>query len=819
MHAKKCLREARSIAPGDNSSEIKPGHLFLAIYMEEGCLGSTILKNMGITKESLKNLVPENYQADKSRPASKPLKSDLKLSNELVATITKAYYLASSFGYPYVGTEHLAYALLESDEKEIRDIVKKASSGPEKNIENILGSSINNDSFAHLSKIFDLPEITLSKNKNGQVPATPYLDQFCVNLNKEIIEREEVIVGREKEIGRMINILGRKNKNNPILVGDPGVGKTALVSKLAEKINSGEIPQKLINKRILSLDMALVVAGTSFRGEFEARLKEIIREAKENRDIIIFIDEIHTVIGAGNLSGSLDAANILKPALSKGYIQCIGATTLSEYKKHFEKDPALERRFQPLRVSEPSAKETKKILEGIKESFEKFHGVSISQEAIEQAVDLSVRYINDRFLPDKAIDLIDETASAFKNSERPTDFIKKIKILKVEGEKLDNQKKDFVNQEKYDEALKLRQREKEISKNIEMLEKKQKERKREKTVTIRGIDIAKTVSEISGIPLEKLSVQKSVVKIKNLEKNLEANIVGQKEALQKIADILIRSSSGIANPDRPLGSFLFLGPTGVGKTLTAKILAQDFFGSQKNLVRIDMSEFMERHNISRLIGAPAGYVGYEEGGKLTEKIRHQPYSIVLFDEIEKAHPDVFNILLQILEDGTLTDAEGKEINFKNTVIILTSNLGTSEFTSSAQIGFKSKIKKSEIKFEEIKTRVIEELKKQVRPEIINRLDHIIVFNPLREKEIQQISKLELEKFKKRLKVQNINLSYSNKLISLISQKSLAFDQGARLIRRNIQELVENQVARIIVGGKMKKNVIKLDVKDGKIIAS
>ena len=815
FHAKKCLKESENLAIYENSKEIMPKHLFYAVYLEKGCLGNTILKNMGLDENN--SLISTSIFEVKKKQKISDQKPEA--SQELKSIITRAYYLASSFNYPYVGTEHFVYALLDSDSKEIKNILKKFNPDSQKSFEKIINSSIKNESISSLSKIFDLPDITLSKTKNNSKNATPYLDQFCINLNQYVIEKNEIIVGRENEIERIINILGRKGKNNPILIGDPGVGKTALVSKLAMKINSEEVPEKLINKKILSLDMALVVAGTSFRGEFEARLKEILREARENKNVILFIDEIHSVVGAGNLSGGLDAANILKPSLSRGELQCIGATTISEFKKYFEKDPALERRFQPLKVNEPSLEETKKIIFGIKESYEEFHKVQISKEAIEQAVNLSARYINNRFLPDKSIDLIDEAASRVKNKEKFLGLERKIKILENERERLIKKKNDLVGQEKYDEAIYFRKKEAAVSKKIENLRKKSNFKNKEKVSIIEGSEIAAVVSQITGIPIEKLLVKKSSLKIKNLEKNLKSKIIGQKEALKKISDVLLRSSSGISNPERPLGSFLFLGPTGVGKTLTAKILAQDFFGSLENLVRIDMSELMERHNISRLIGAPAGYVGFEEGGKLTEKIRHQPYSIVLFDEIEKAHPDVFNILLQILEEGILTDAEGKLVNFRNTILILTSNLGTSEFTSSAKIGFKSKGKKAKENFQEIKERVVGVLKKQIKPEIINRLDHIIVFNPLEEKDIKMISKIEILKLKKRLMLQGIEISFQEKVSDFIAKKSLAFDQGARLIRRNIQDLIENEIARIIVKGKMKNNKISLAVKNNKIISS
>jgi len=819
LHAKKSIKEAENIAAHYGCSTIRPEHLLFAVFVEDGSMGSIILKNLGVKREHFNQLLTSKQNHEEKSSISK--ETSIKLSPLLKSIITNAYSLANSFDYPYVGTEHLAYSILKSNEEIIQKIIHKSSvmkkeNSPNIQISNILQGIFKNDSFPNLSKIFDLPEITLSKKNPSST--TPFLDQFCVNLNEEAMKKDDTIIGREKELERITNILGRKTKNNPVLIGDPGVGKTVLVSGLAKKIQTGDVPQTLQNKKILTLDIALLVAGTSFRGEFENRLKEVIREIKENPDIILFIDEIHNIVGAGNTSGGLDAANILKPPLSKGDIRCIGATTREEYKKHIEKDAALERRFQPITVNEPTPDETKKILIGIKNSYEKFHNVIISEDAIESAVNLSVRYIQDRFLPDKAIDIIDETASAIRNKNMTSDLFKKIGSLERKRETIVKEKNQFVNEEKYEEAMLLRQKESVLSQKIAALKNTKEKLEKEITITVSAEEIAKTLSYISGIPLEKITSGVSINKIKNLKKILNDNVIGQEQAIEKIADVIMRSYSGISNPNRPLGSFLFLGPTGVGKTLAAKMLAQSIFESEKNLVRIDMSEFMERHNISRLIGAPAGYIGYEEGGKLTETIRHNPYSLILFDEIEKAHPDVFNLLLQILEEGMLTDAEGRQVNFRNTIIILTSNLGTSEFTSSAKMGFQEKEKtRFSRSFKDIQNYCLSELKKQMKPELINRLDHIIVFNPLGKKEIEKITLLETIKLEERLKKNGFSLSHDSSVIDFLAGFSLDFDQGARLVRKNVQELLENAIAKKIVGGKITNMTIHVQIKEGKII--
>ena len=738
-HAKQALIESGNLARKFGHAEIDNIHLLYAIYLNQGSLGSNILKDFGVKETDLKKLLEQKRDTN----AKNVKKNQLLPSNRLKKTFTSAYAIAKKLNYPFVGTEHMIHAIINSDDAAITNFLSNINL---KSTPKSLVALFDPAQLSNIPKIFDIPDISLGKPSGKKSSTTPFISKFCIDINKEVHKKNELIIGREIEIQRMINILGRKNKNNPILVGEAGVGKTALVSGLAHRINSGAVPPALYRKKIMGLDVAQLIAGTSFRGEFETRLKEIIKEASAHRNIIIFIDEIHTIVGAGNLSGGLDLANILKPALARGELQIIGATTFEEYKKYIEKDAALERRFQLIQVEEPSKNEAEKILLGIRKDYEKFHNVSISDEAIKLAVELSVRYIQNRFLPDKAIDVIDEAASNIRSKHRVSDFL--YQIGKLEDKKLAflEEKEKLVGQEDYEKAIKLRSQEKEIEQQIKLLQKKQSAVESDYPVNITAADVIETIAKISKIPVEKLSAD-SGSKIKNIKKVLNSQIVGQKEAIEKLASALLRSQSGVSNPDRPLGSFLFLGPTGVGKTMTAKVLAQEFFDNPKALIRIDMSELMERHNVASLIGSPAGYIGYGEGGKLTEKVRRNPYSVILFDEIEKAHPDVFNILLQILEDGNLTDAEGLRVDFKNTIVILTSNIGTADFTNASKLGFESTDKNSAVskKFNEIKDHTIKELEKRMRPELLNRLDHILVFNSLGEAEIKKITKKELKK--------------------------------------------------------------------------
>ncbi len=810
-HAKKSLSRTRFLAQKFGHNEIENIHLLFAIFLEKGSLGSKIMSDFNVKEKDfaliLKKTTPrQDFTASKQPP----------LSRELKQILIRSLVVAKKLNYPYVGTEHLICAIINSQDQAAKKILSKIKNKTPLKSEK---STFLPENFIGPFPSSNLHEIIFSKNKTNSMTGTPFIDKFCLNMNEYVKKKDEIIVGREKELERIINILGRKNKNNPLLLGEPGVGKTALVVGLAKIINSGEVPSFLFGKKIMSLDVANLIAGTSFRGEFELRLKEIIREASLNKNIIIFIDELHTIIGAGNISGSLDLANIIKPALARGEIQIIGATTFSEYKKHIEKDAALERRFQPVQIKESTPEETVEILLGIKKHYEKFHNVSISNDNISLIVDLSTHYIQNRFLPDKAIDTLDEAASNARSKNNISDFMKEIQNTENQKKTLLETKESLVLEEKYEEAFKIKNEEKKLDKKLIELQLKQSQIEKSHPIEIKRSDILETISKISGIPPAKLSQEKNL-KIKNIRNILSSRIIGQNETIKKLTDVLLRSQSGISSPDRPLGSFIFLGPTGVGKTLTAKILAKEFFGQENPLIKVDMSELMEKHSVSSLIGSPAGYIGYGEGGNLTEKVRRNPYSVVLFDEIEKAHPDALNILLQILEDGVLTDAEGTQISFKNTIIIMTSNIGTEDFSrASKKIGFERSNKQKEFskKFNEIKERVFEELKTKIRTELLNRLDYILIFNALGREEIKKIARLELNKFSERLAKQKTSLIFDKNVIDFLAEKSLAENQGARLVRKNIQDLIENKIAEMIVYEKVKNNKINLSITNKKLV--
>ena len=810
-HAKNSLKKSELLAREFGEIEIRNIHILFAVFMEKGSLGKNILSDLDLKNASFLPILRETVPIQDVQKIKAPF-----FSKELKRTIVRAFAIAKDLNYPYVGTEHLVYAIINSPDPATKKMLIKSKT---KNLLKSLNSASDLASMTGLSRIPGLPEALFPKTRIGKTSATPFIDKFCLNINEAVKKKDEIIIGRKKELERMINILGRKNKNNPLLLGEPGVGKTALVEGLARLLNSSEVPTFLYNKKIMSLDIAGLIAGTSFRGEFESRLKEIIKEASLNKNIIIFIDELHTIIGAGNISGGLDLANIIKPTLTRGEIQLIGATTSSEYKKHIEKDAALERRFQPVQIKESTPEETTNILLGIKKNYEKFHNVVISNNAIFLTVELSAQYIQNRFLPDKAIDTLDETASNVRSKKNISDFMKEIQDTENQKKSLLEEKERFVLEEKYEKAIEIKNREKELDKKLAELQTKQARIEKDHPIEIQAKDILETISKISGIPVSKLSQEKSL-KIKNIRNVLSSQIIGQEESIGKLTDVLFRSQSGISSPDRPLGSFIFLGPTGVGKTLTAKILAKEFFGQDGSLIKIDMSELMERHSVSSLIGSPAGYIGYGEGGNLTEKVRHNPYSVILFDEIEKAHPDVFNILLQILEDGILTDAEGTKVSFKNTIVIMTSNIGTDDFTNaSAKIGFEKEDKQKEIskQFDKIKATVLSELKTKMKPELLNRLDYVLVFNALGRKEIEKIAVLELTKLSERMNKQKISLTFDKKAVNFLAERSLAKNQGARLIRKNIQDLVENKIAEMIVYEKVKNNKVSLNIINKKLV--
>ncbi|MGB4943175.1 MAG: ATP-dependent Clp protease ATP-binding subunit [Candidatus Moraniibacteriota bacterium] len=820
FHARHALKEARDIARYAKTVEIEPRHLLLALSLETGSLGSILLENIGFKKDAVEKLCLK-----KSPPKKPPVGPEYSpvLSAVAQSIVKRAYVLAKEHGYPYVGTEHLVAALLESDDASLLAIIETLEVSEEK-IHTALDTHLRFEHFPELARMFDFPDLPLFRGELRERESTngaSFLEQYAVELT-ETAGNETRFVGRERELDRLTHILGRKEKNNAILVGDPGVGKTALVTALALRMKAGQAGPVLSGKRIYSLDLASLVAGTSFRGEFENRVKELIHEVRQRPDVILFIDEIHTLIGTGNTQGGLDAANILKPALARGEIQVIGATTFSEFKRHFEKDAALERRFQPLQLPEPTPEETLQILERSRSAYEAFHSLVIDPEALHSAVDLSVRYIPDRFLPDKALDLIDEAASLVRHRKAGPGQSNFSTLLSLEREleEAEHQKEHLIADGAYDEAESVKHsigliqgRLQEVAEHASATEPKSKR------AIVKHADILEIVSRATGIPFARLSEDTPAARLARVRTALETNVIGQDIARDAVLTTLARSISGVNDPNRPLGSFLFLGPTGVGKTHLAKVLAEEFFGDAKALIRLDMSEFMERHSVAQIIGAPAGYVGYGDGGKLTEAIRRRPYAVVLFDEIEKAHPDVFNILLQILDEGTLTDAEGRRVSFKNTLIILTSNIGTASFTQSAKVGFAEAIPGRVLRaeFEAIQREVLEELKKEMRPELLGRLDQVIVFNALDQSAIERIALLELNRLKARLAAQGITLTIPATITHWIAEKSFAPEQGARLVRKNVQAYVESVLADRMLGKHLPKH-LTLSIKRDTVLA-
>ena len=730
--------------------------------------------------------------------------------------IENAFIEARKLGYNYIGTEHMLLGILkEGDSIAARILIELNTNIPKLYNEIVKVINEGEDYNGDLSG---------GKNgkKRGSYNSTPTLNQFGEDLTQKAEEGKlDPVIGRKEEIERVIQILSRRTKNNPCLIGEPGVGKTAAVEGLAQKIISGDVPEILKDKRVVTLDISGMIAGSKYRGDFEERIKKALDEVKKAGDIILFIDEIHTIVGAGAAEGAMDAANILKPLLARGEIQLIGATTLNEYRKYIEKDAALERRFSPVTVNEPSEKDTVKILKGIRDKYEAHHGVKITDEAIEAAVKMSERYINDRFLPDKAIDLIDEAASRAKlKTYTEPDSLKKIT---EEIEEVEKNKDEAVHMQKFEKAAALRDKQKELKAKYEKEQKKWKNKSNKELINITEENIAEVISSWTGIPANKITEDENA-RLRNLEKTLHERVIGQNEAVEAVAKAIRRSRVGLKDPNRPIGSFLFLGPTGVGKTELSKALAESLFGDENAMIRLDMSEYMEPHSVAKLIGSPPGYVGFDEGGQLTEKIRRKPYAVILFDEIEKAHPDVMNMLLQILEDGRLTDSQGRTVNFKNTVIIMTSNIGARLITDRKTLGFSKnetsteKNNAIEKDYEETKKEVMEALKKELRPEFINRIDEIIVFHKLNDTEINQIIDIMLKEVINRLAAQKIKVELETQVKELIASKGIDKNFGARPLRRTIQNVLEDSLAEEILDGEIKKNKVnKIGVKDGKII--
>ncbi len=809
-------------------------HILLGILYQENSLGATILNNFGVSGNNVE-LVLKTVGRSASGSTSTKAKEAGTLSGYAKQVIENALSIASKFNHNFIGTEHLLYAVVSQDNTAATVILENMKINPQHIRSQILeifqksneakveaGKDTANanplEFFLNgLNGVLSSQQETAPYKKSKKPKSkTPTLDYFATNLS-ELVKKGKVdpVIGREDETQRLISILNRKTKNNPVLIGEPGVGKTAVVEGLASLIEQKKVPHTMMDKVILSLPLGNVVAGTKFRGEFEDRIKLIIEEATADKNIILFIDELHTLIGAGSAEGSLDAANILKPALSRAQIQLIGATTTNEYRKAIEADSALERRFQVVDVKEPSEEDAVKILQGLRESFEDHHNLMITDEAIGSAVELSARYISDRFLPDKAIDTLDEACALKKVTS--LDNKSELQDLKTQLEKISTKKESAVSKQDFEKAASFRDSEMKILDKIEQLKITKTPRKLRKK--IQAEDIAFIINKMTGVPVNKL-VATDLEKLKSLEKILHKSIVGQDQAVNEIAKSIRRSRLGISHPTRPIGSFLFLGPTGVGKTELVKTLAKEVYDDPKALIKIDMSEFMERHSSSRLVGTSAGYVGYEDGGQLTEAVRRNPYSVVLFDEIEKAHPDFFNLLLQILEDGCLTDAKGKKVDFSNTIIIMTSNIGAAKLTQEASgIGFnisKTELEKEKQNFKEASEEVLAEVKKAFKPEFINRLDNIIVFEPLTHKQVKDIVKLLVSELETQIKDRNIKISLTAKAFERLADLSYDKEYGARPARRVIQEVIQDEITDMLISRKISDGAnLKISYQGGK----
>lgn len=806
--AKKAIESANNIASELGHSYIGTEHLLYGLRDEGNGVAAKVLDNQNITSQEILEKIEELVGKEE------PIEETIGFTPRTKKVIENAFIESRRLGYNYIGTEHLLIGILrEADSIAARILLDLNVNIPQ--LYNEIIKVINDEDIGNKEDSNDG-----NSKRKGSFNSTPTLNQFGEDLTKKAQEGKlDPIVGRIEEIERVIQILSRRTKNNPCLIGEPGVGKTAVVEGLAEKIVAGDVPEILKDKRVVTLDISSMVAGAKYRGDFEERIKKAVGEVKKSGDVILFIDEIHTIVGAGAAEGAIDAANILKPLLARGEIQLVGATTLNEYRKYIEKDSALERRFSPVNVKEPTKKDTIKILKGIRDKYEAHHNVKITDEAIEAAVNLSVRYINDRFLPDKAIDLIDEAASRarIKTYTEPED----LKKLQEEIEEIIKDKEEAVRNQKFEKAASLRDEEKLKKEKFEKEQKKWKNKNTKSVTNITEENIAEVIATWTGIPTKKITEDENE-KLKNLENNLHQRVIGQEEAVEAVAKAIRRSRVGLKDPKRPIGSFLFLGPTGVGKTELSKALAESLFGDENAMIRIDMSEYMEPHSVSKLIGSPPGYVGFDEGGQLTEKIRRKPYAVILFDEIEKAHPDVMNMLLQILEDGRLTDSQGRTVNFKNTVIIMTSNIGARLITDKKSLGFSNKNQEendtSAKEYEQTKKEVMEALKKELRPEFINRIDEIIVFHKLTDNEISKIIDIMLKEVVSRLEAQKIKIEFEPEVKEMIASKGIDKNFGARPLRRTIQSLVEDRLAEEILDGNLNKNkVTKVGLKDEKIV--
>lgn len=799
--AAESLRHAEDIADMLGHSYIGSEHLLIGLIQTEGCLASSILINNGVTEDKVINMVYELIAPDSSLCLKDKLDYTPRLSHILEVSSVEA----ARFNEKRVGTEHLLIALMKETEGVAARLLNTMGVNVKKLFKDII-VAMGRD----IADFKDEFKTGQPKSKKPQMLAQYSRDLTEMAKNGKL----DAVIGRQNEINRVIQILSRRTKNNPCLIGEPGVGKTAIVEGLASRIVEGDVPDTIINKRVLTLDLSGMVAGSKYRGEFEERIKKVIDEVKTDGNILLFLDELHTVIGAGGAEGAIDASNILKPSLARGEIQLIGATTLEEYRKHIEKDAALERRFQPVKVEEPTEAETVEILNGLKERYEEFHNVVILPEAIQAAAKMSKRYINDRFLPDKAIDLIDEAASKKKLSShvKPDNIKKTEKEIKA----LEEEKIDSIEAGDFDTTRDIKVKLEKKKEKLDRLNRAWEKGNVENNLTIGENDIAEVVSMWTKIPVSKIQ-EEETERLLKLENTLHDRVIGQSEAVSAVAKAIRRGRVGLNDPNRPIGSFLFLGPTGVGKTELSKALAYAMFGSESSLIRVDMSEFMEKHTVSKLIGSPPGYVGYDEGGQMSEKVRRNPYSVVLFDEIEKAHPDIFNVLLQVLDDGRITDSTGRVVDFKNTVIIMTSNAGAQNIIQPKNLGFMSQADEKK-DHENMKNKVMEEVKRLFKPEFLNRIDDIIVFHTLSKDEIGQIVDLMINSVNRRtLEQMKISIELDKDAKDYIVSKGYDSKYGARPLRRTIQNEIENVLAEKILEGEVKNSSkVLVSCKDGKL---
>ena len=801
--ARRVLSLAQEEAQRFNHNYIGTEHILLGLVRETEGVAARVLANLGVDLSKVRSAV-EFIIGRGERPAQ----GEIGLTPRAKKVVELAVDEARRMNHTYIGTEHLLIGLLREGEGVAAGVLESLG---------VTLDKVRSETHRILSQT--TPSASGHGGRAASATRTPTLDQLGIDLTAAArANKLDPVIGREQEIQRVIQILSRRTKNNPVLMGEPGVGKTAIVEALAQRIASGEIPETLQGKRLVTLDMGALVAGTKYRGEFEERLKKVIEEIKSSGNCVLFIDEMHTIVGAGAAEGAVDAANILKPSLARGELQCIGATTMDDYRKHVERDPALERRFQPIQVAEPTIEETMQILMGVKNRYEEHHRVDITDDAVGSAASLSARFIADRFLPDKAIDLIDEAGSRvrLRSGTTPLSVKEANKVL----ENVRKEKDDAIAAQQYEYAAELRERELRLVENMEGLEKNWHEEQEQERAVVTAEDIAEVVSMWTGIPVTRLALEETD-RLLHMEEGLHKRIIGQDEAIIGISKAVRRARAGLKDPRRPIGAFLFLGPTGVGKTELVRSLAEFMFGSEESMIRLDMSEFQERHTVARLIGAPPGYIGYEEGGQLTETVRRKSYCAILFDEIEKAHPEVFNILLQIFDDGHLSDAKGRRVDFRNCIIVMTSNLGSDLIKRETALGFSIKTDEAQTEkqgYERMKDKVLAEVKRFFRPEFLNRIDATVVFHALSREHILAIVDLMMDQVRKELAEKQVGLEATEAAKIYLAEKGYDPTFGARPLRRLIQDEVEDKLSEELLGGRLKSgDIATLDIEDGETV--